>query len=208
MTKEELGLERNLKSSKSNCLAQHCQLQHKPVSQQHIHTAFKFFPGQPVQIPEHPFSKEIFPNTQPKPPQHNMSLFALVLSLVTWEKDQHSPLHSHPSCIGQKPWHKHCKKFKCLSKKDYIIRIIFSQAWGKEIKPKIFTYKAKEEVPRSCWRWETTSLLQQRPHQRLFESAAHLINLRVPSSKRENLVLINSLETLLGFEDPEFKMGA
>ena len=64
------------------------------VPKHHIYTSFKYlqgwwlnhFPGQPVPMLDKPFSEEVFPNIQSKPPRHNLRPFSLVLLLATWEK--------------------------------------------------------------------------------------------------------------------------
>ena len=69
-----------------------CLLNHVPKC--HIYTFFEHlqgwwlnhFPGQPVLVPDHSFSKEIFPNIHLNLPWCNMRPFALVLLLITWEQ--------------------------------------------------------------------------------------------------------------------------
>lgn len=112
------------------------------VRQQHIHTAFKYSPGQSVQMPEHPFSEEISPNSQHKPNinWHNLSPFALVLPLLLGKKTSPhlttTTFHAHGKSMT---WT--LNKVKCFGKKDYTIcmRATSSRAWEKEIKQDFYS---------------------------------------------------------------------
>ncbi|KAK4818843.1 hypothetical protein QYF61_020062, partial [Mycteria americana] len=89
---EAFRLEKTLKIIESNCKPNTAKSTINHVPKRHIYMSFKYpqrwrlnhFLGQPVPMLDNPFSEQIFPNIQSKPPL--AQLFPLILSLVTWEK--------------------------------------------------------------------------------------------------------------------------
>jgi len=77
----------------------------------HIYTFFEHlqgqglhhFPGQPVPMPDHSFSKEIFPNVQPKPPLMHLEALHWLSKNPSWGSTKAWSFCSSVLC----PWH--CK---------------------------------------------------------------------------------------------------
>ncbi|KAK4826723.1 LOW QUALITY PROTEIN: hypothetical protein QYF61_010976 [Mycteria americana] len=74
-----------------------------------IHCFFPLSTDVPAPVLDNPFGEKFFPNIQSKPPRRNLSLFPLVLSLVTWEK-RLTPTSLQPQTLHQL----HCRSLDTL----------------------------------------------------------------------------------------------